>query len=202
MITISHCEQNSEEWFRLRMGIPTASCFGTIYAGANGKGRGGDEKYMNRLVAETILGKPLPSYTSPDTERGKVEEAELRADYCMLYATDVERVGFIRNGSKGGSPDALIGANGLLEIKSQRPDLLVQTHCDGEFPQEHVAQTQGLLWIAEREWVDLFVGSPGMRPFIKRAYRDDGYIAKLAKAVDIFNEKLAQRLEFMRKQAA
>ena len=58
------------------------------------------------------------------------------------------------------------------------------------FPAEHVAQTQGQLWVTGRAWVDLIVYWPGMPRFIKRAGRDEAYIANLATAVDQFNFEL------------
>lgn len=112
--------------------------------------------------------------------------------YCMLADVDVTRVGFIRNDlhRAGCSPDSLIGDDGMLEIKTRAGHLQVELLLDGEVPTAHRAQLQGQLWIAERQWVDFFAYSPGLRPFLKRVYRDDLYIARIAKAVSIFNAEL------------
>lgn len=126
-------------------------------------------------------------------------EDEARRLYAFLSDAKMERVGFIRNGNKGCSPDCFVGVNGMLEIKTQRADLLVETHLDNVFPSEHIAQCQGNLWVAEREYIDLLVYWPKMTPFIRRAYRNESYIAKLASAVDQFNDELAELVEKLKR---
>jgi hypothetical protein len=103
-----------------------------------------------------------------------------------------ERVGFIRNGDKGCSPDSLIGTDGLLEIKTALPSILIELIFKDQFPPEHKAQTQGQLWIAERDWIDLTVYWPGIPTFTKRATRDEQYIAKLSSEVARFNDELSE----------
>lgn len=191
-IQIITCEQGTPDWFAARSGIPTASMFATVMA----SGRSGGEsktraKYMRQLAGEIITGKPMEGFSNAHMERGHVMEPEARDLYSFATDTTPEQVGFIRNGNKGCSPDSLIGANGMLEIKSKLPDLLIECLERDDFPPEHKAQCQGALWVAEREWIDIVVYWPEMPVFIKRAYRDETYIATLAKSVDTFNEELA-----------
>lgn len=191
-IQIIDCEQGTEAWFAARAGIPTASMFSTVMA----SGRGGGEsktraKYMRQLAGEIITGKPMEGFSNAHMERGHVMEPEARDLYSFATDTTPEQVGFIRNGNKGCSPDSLIGENGMLEIKSKLPDLLIECLDRDDFPPEHKAQCQGALWVAEREWIDIVVYWPAMPVFIKRAYRDESYIATLSKSVDTFNEELA-----------
>jgi len=203
---IIDCDQNSPEWFQARMGIPTASEFATVIA----KGRsGGDSKtrqtYLYKLAGEIITGQPMESFGNAHTERGHAMEAEARTLYEFMVDRDCERVGFIRNGRKGASPDSLIGADGLVEIKTKLPHLMVEVLLRGEFPPEHKAQCQGQLWVSEREWIDIAVYWPGMPLFVKRAYRDEAYIAELAQAVDQFNAELdmiVDRVRAYNRQAA
>jgi hypothetical protein len=192
VIEVISCEQGTEPWFAARAGIPTASMFSTVMA----SGRGGGEsktraKYMRQLAGEIITGKPMEGFSNVHTERGHVMEPEARDLYSFATDTKPEQVGFIRNGNKGCSPDSLIGTNGMLEIKSKLPDLLIECLDRDDFPPEHKAQGQGALWVAEREWIDIVVYWPEMPVFIKRAYRDETYIAMMAKAVETFNEELA-----------
>lgn len=199
MIEVFNCEQGTEEWFLARAGIPTASMFSTVMA----SGRGGGEsktraKYMRQLAGEVITGKPIEGFTNHHMERGHAMEPEARDLYAFATDTAPETVGFIRNGNKGCSPDSLIGENGMLEIKSKLPDLLIECLERDDFPPEHRAQCQGALWVAEREWIDITVYWPGMPVFIKRAYRDEAYIKTMAGAVDAFNEELAALVERVR----
>lgn len=199
-LQIINCEQGTEEWRQARAGIPTASMFSAVMA----SGRGGGEsktraKYMRQLAGEIITGQPMEGFSNVHTERGHVMEPEARELYAFANGVEPEQVGFIRNGQKGCSPDSLIGSDGLLEIKTKLPDLLIEVLERDEFPPEHKAQCQGALWVAEREWIDITVYWPAMPVFIKRAYRDEKYITDMADAVDRFNDELAALVERIRK---
>lgn len=194
-IEIFDCDQNSPEWYAIRCGVPTASQFSAILAKGEGKTR---KAYLNRLAAEIVTGEPTETFTSPAMERGHLMEEEARDAYSFMLDTDPIRVGFVRSGDKGCSPDSFLGDKGILEIKTQRGDLLVDTLLKGEFPSEHKAQCQGALWICEREWIDIAVYWPKLPLFVKRAYRDEGYIANLAGAVKLFNAELAETVDRIR----
>jgi hypothetical protein len=191
MMEVFDFDQGSDAWHRARLGIPTASEFATLIA--RGKD-GGDSKtrrtYLYKLAGEIITGEPMESYSNAHMERGKAMEDEARDAYAFIANVEPQRVGFIRNGRKGASPDSLIGDAGMVEIKTKLPHLMVELILRGEFPPEHVAQCQGQLWVAEREWVDIAVYWPGFPLFVKRATRDEAYIRKLASAVDDFNAEL------------
>ena len=187
--------QGTPEWLACRSGIPTSSKFSTVLAKGEGKTRA---KYMRQLAGEIITGRPMESYSNAHMERGHEMEPEARAHYAFLTDADIKQVGFIRNGQKGCSPDSLIGENGMLEIKSKLPDLVIECIERGSFPPEHKAQCQGALWVAEREWIDIVVYWPDMPIFINRAYRDEAYIADLSRAVSAFNDELAALVERIR----
>ena len=185
---IFNCEQGSEAWFELRRGIPTASEFKSILAKGEGKTR---RTYMHKLAGEIITGESMEKLTNVHLERGHTMEPEARELYSFLKDCAPTRVGFIKNGKAGCSPDSLIGADGALEIKTALPHILIGLIEKNEFPSEHVAQCQGILWTAELEWIDLLVYWPKIPPFIKRAYRDEKYIKNLETEVDLFNEELS-----------
>jgi len=187
--------QGSAEWFEARRGIPTASEFKSILAKGEGKMR---RSYLLRLAAERLTEEPIETYSNPYMDRGKAQEDEARELYSFLAEELPTRVGFIRNGAVGCSPDALIGDNGVLEIKTERADLLVGELLRASFPPQHKAQCQGALWVTDREWVDICVYAPKMPPLIRRATRDEKYIAELASAVTQFNEELAETVERIR----
>lgn len=179
--------QGSDEWVAARIGLPTASRFSEILAKGEGKTRA---KYLRELAAEKARGWGEPdTFTTVHMERGKEMEGEARALYAFTYAAPT-LVGFIRNGQKGCSPDSLVGDAGGLEIKTALGHIQVERMQRNAIPSEHVAQVQGNLWVAEREWWDFMSYSPGLRPVVIRVYRDEAYIAQLAKAVDAFNEEL------------
>lgn len=189
-------EQGTPEWFALRVGRVTASNLSSVLAKGEGKTR---KAYLYKLASEIVTGEPTESFKSPAMERGNVMEAEARDTYAFMRDVELVRVGFITNGRNGASPDSLIGDDGMLEIKTQRADLLVETLFKDQFPTEHKAQCQGNLWIAEREWIDISVYWKNMPMFIKRAYRDDVYISTLEREVAIFNEDLDATVEKIRR---
>ena len=194
-VEIIECEQGSPEWFKARLGIPTASEFDTVMA----KGTGGGpsktrRKYMLTLIAERITGEMAESYTNSHMERGKAMEPEARAAYAFVQDVDPKPVGFIRNGPKGASPDSLVETSGLLEIKTKLPNLhleLLELLLGGDMPPEHKAQVQGQLWVAEREFCDFVCYWPKLPLFVKRVTRDEVYIKTVAVAVDVFLNEMA-----------
>lgn len=188
-------QQNSPEWRQIRCGLPTASEFSSILAKGEGKTR---RSYMLRLAGEILTDEPAEMFESADMIRGHEMEPDARDLYAFQSDAELRQVGFIRNDDKGCSPDALIGNKGILEIKTKKPALLIDCILKDEFPKEHKAQCQGALWVAEREWIDIAVYWPKLPLFVKRAYRDDGYIANLAGAVKEFNEELAATVKMIR----
>ncbi|MDB5501228.1 MAG: exonuclease, partial [Tardiphaga sp.] len=68
----------------------------------------------------------------------------------------------------------------------------------GELPDEHKAQVYGCMWISEREWWDFISYCPKLPLFVKRVYRDEEYIAKLAGAVEKFNADLSATVAIIR----
>lgn len=184
-------EQGTDAWLRCRMGVPTASEFATVMA----KGKNGGESltrktYMYKLAGEIVSGEPMESYSNWHMDRGKIMEADAREFYCFTHDVEPVRVGFIKNGNVGCSPDFLIEDEGVAEIKTKLPHLLIELLLKDDFPPEHKAQCQGALWVSERNWVDIVCYWPGVPKLVKRAYRDSGYIAEIKRAVDQFNAEL------------
>lgn len=194
-------EQGSLEWFRVRAGWPTASCFDKVKA----KGRGGEESktragYLYQLADEQIYQDVVEDYSNANMERGKAWEDEARDIYALTTGNLPERVGFVKNHTlrAGCSPDSLIGKKGVLEIKTSFPRLWVPHLIKGTYPPEHTPQIQGGLWVTGREWCDLVIYWPRREPFITRIKRDEAYIAELAKAVAAFNTELDATVAAMR----
>lgn len=195
MIEIINVDQGSEDWFKIRLGLPTASNFATVMAKGEGKTR---TAYMLKLAGEILTGDPMEKYSNPDMERGHAQEDDARTDYAIMAGVDPQRVGFIRNGTKGCSPDSLIGDRGGLEIKCAAAHIQLDRLKRDELPSEHRAQVQGSLWVAEREWWDFVSYCPKLPLFVKRIYRDDAYIKNLAVEVHRFNAELQATVEAMR----
>lgn len=200
---IHTCEQGTPEWHALRCGVPTASQFSAILA----SGKGGlpsktRRSYMLRLAGEIVTGEAAETYSNPHMERGTAMEDDARRMYAFITDAELSSVGFVSAFGAGCSPDSLIGEDGLLEIKTAMPHIVIERMLAGNFPSEHVAQVQGQLWITGRKWCDLAIYWPQMELVIKRAARDEEYIAGLAGEVKRFQDELAAIVARVREHGA
>ena len=192
-LEIFEVPQGSPEWFELRRGLPTSSEFAAIMA--NSSDRKGRASYMRRLAGEIITGDIAEMFANglpAPMRRGQEQEDEARRTYSLITDNVVRRIGFARDLDKGAgcSTDGLIGEDGVLELKSMRADLLIETIEKDEFPNAHYWQCQGALWILRRQWCDLAIYCPKMPLFIKRVVRDEDKCAKLAAEIQSFRVDL------------
>lgn len=204
-------EQGSDEWFRVRMGIPTASEFFKVMAKVGPKGGTTHKEYVQRsqymrtIAAEIITGEPSESEWQGNrhTERGKEREDEARALYALDHDVEPLRVGFIRNGNCGCSPDSLVGDVGGLEIKDILPARQIERLQDGTLPSEHRWQVIGSLLVSEREWWDFMSHSRGLPPFYVRVYRDKvkDELVQLREGIDRFVAETEALVRWIRAMA-
>ena len=126
MKTYPEIIQGSDEWYAIRLGMVTASCFGQAMAKGQGITR---NKYMNKLVYERMYKRPAPAtFTKTKAmQHGNDTEDEAR-DYCAeLMGFEIKQVGFVEyNEDIGCSPDGLIGPDDLAELKCPE----TSTHMD------------------------------------------------------------------------
>lgn len=197
---IFDCEQGTPEWYAARAGIPTSSEFATVMAkGKEGGASLTRARYMRKLAGEIITGEPAPEgYSNAHMERGKAMEDDACRLYAFMADAEPERVGFIRNGNKGCSPDRLVGAKRGLEIKTAIPEVQIERLIRGTLPPEHKAQVQGNIWLAERETWDFISYWPKLPMLNINVPRDDAYIRLLSDAVDTFNDELSAMIERIR----
>ena len=198
-ITVLDCEQGSDEWINARLGIPTASQFKTLLM--NGRG-GAPSKtratYMHKLAGEQFTGEPADNWETYHTRRGRILEVDVRKWYEFQHDVEVVQTGFIRRdcpeiGPCGCSPDGLVGDDGLVEIKTAEPHIQLGLLQRLPNVKEHVAQIQGQLFIAAREWCDLIVYSPGMPKQLEvRITRSAPFIDMLEEEIAKFNGELKQ----------
>jgi hypothetical protein len=181
---IIDCLQGSEEWERLRA-RPTASNFGRIVSPARGDYSEQATAYAAEIVAKRmgLFTESPPSYWM---QWGTENEPLARAAYEEVNGVTVQQVGFITplfTDVYGGSPDGLIGNDGLIEIKCPKPETLIRWHSQGVCPDEYRPQIQGLMLISRLPYCDFYAWHPGLTPFQIRVRADDGYQTKIAKAI-------------------
>ena len=196
---IISCEQGTDAWFAARLGLPTSSMFGVILSSnKEAKDKKTRTEYMRKLAGEIITGQPMESYSNVHMERGKEQEDEARRLYSFMRDAEPIRIGFIRNGNAGCSPDSLIGERSGLEIKTALPHIQIDRLLRGTLPSEHKAQVMGNIWLSERDSWDFMSYCPRLPPLIINVPRDDEFITNLAASVAQFNEELAALVEQVR----
>ncbi len=184
--------QGTDEWRQVRSGIPTASMFKEVIAkkGPRGGIPKGRQTYLWKLAGEILTGEPMDNYTNANMDRGHERETEARNLYALIRDVEPTQVGFIKNGKCGCSPDSLVDATGMLEIKDALPHIQIERLLKGVLPPEHRPQCQGQLMVAQREWLDFMSHCRGLPPLIIRVERDEAYIAGLKIDVDEFVDEL------------
>ena len=216
MPIIHRCAQRSDEWDRLRLGIPTSSNFDKIITPSRGNASEQWLTYANHLLAERCLGRRVDTYTSEHMERGAKVEDDARLWYEMDQGIDTEQIGFITtdDGLVGCSPDFLVGDDGLGEIKCPKPatmieysmgaliELLRHTGEDQDLlaflvrfrnkttAEKYRPQLQGQLYVSDRDWTHVIAWHEEINPLIAPIERDEKYIDKLEAELDRFSRYL------------
>jgi putative phage-type endonuclease len=193
-------DQQSPEWFKARLGIPTASNFDKIIT-TKGEPSKQAQKYMYQLAAERISGVREETYQNQAMLRGIEMEAEARSLYELAKDCKVEPCGLGFCDERklfAASPDGLVGKDGCIEIKCPNAATHVAYLLDGTLPSDYFQQTQGQLLVTGRKWNDFISYFPGLRPMIVRCKRDDNFIAALQLALESFCKQLDEITERIR----
>lgn len=186
--------QGSPEWHELRRGIITASTAGVLIT-PTGKIADNDSvrKLAYQLAAERLTGRVEKTFVSYEMERGNTEEVFARELYGETYLPVLE-CGLIESDKLGFrvgySPDGLVGADGLIEIKSRQAKYQVQTICTQTVPSEYMLQLQFGLWVSGRDWIDFIQYSNGMAMYVHRICKDPAMFALINDAVSLFEGRV------------
>lgn len=155
--------QRSPEWFKEREGKLTASNFGQ----AAGLGPGSRQQLWRRLL------KLEHFHGNEATDWGEKYEPVALAEYAALDpGLDIHMDGFVRHKDYewlGGSPDFLVGASGMGEIKCPYSQIVY-----AEIPPHYMAQMQGLMQVCDRDWCDFVVWTPEVMS-VQRVHRSNEY---------------------------
>lgn len=183
--------QGSEAWEQLR-NRPTASEFGSFCTPARG-----DYSKQATAYAAKIIAKRLGVYVEPPTTYWQVwgteQEPYAKDAYTDATGREITDVGFAlpdNTDAYGGSPDGLVGEDGLIEVKCPAPETLISYHAHGGLPPQYNPQVQGLLLITGRAWCDFWGWHPHLPPFLLRVDADEEYQEKIAEGLLKLLEKI------------
>ena len=196
--------QQSPEWFRMRLGLATASCFDKIITPKTAEPSKSMDDYANSLIGELITGESSEKFQSYWMERGAQMEAEASASYEVITDFTLDRGGFLTddNMTVGASPDRRVlklgSVVGGVEIKCPKPETHIANLLrKGEIDPSYKPQVQGQILIGEFEFVDWFSYHPDMPPAHIRTYRDDAYCEKLKRALDAFTGLMDEKISVL-----
>ena len=193
---LADIEQGTDAWHDQRRGIVTASAVGklltpTLKVASNDASRG----LTQTLVAERITGWTEETPMTSDMWRGVEHEPFARDLYAENYA-EVAEVGFmIREENAwtlGYSPDGLVDADGLIEIKCPRAKTHLNTILADTVPAYYMAQLQAGLLVSGRAWIDFVSFVAGMPLYRKRVTPDPAWFDAITAACISFEETAAQ----------
>lgn len=205
--------QGSAEWFALRLGKVTASRVADIVAKTKTGWGAGRANYAAQLIAERLTGSVAESYTNAAMQWGTDNEPKARLAYEFETDAAVEQVGFIIHptiAASGASPDGLVAADGLVEIKCPNTAGHIDTLLGQSVPAKYVTQMQWQMACTGRKWCDFVSFDPRMPEsmclFVSRVIRDDKLIAELEAAVTAFlaevESKVAELTDLYERRAA
>ena len=178
--------QGSPEWFAQRLGKLTASKMADVLAKTKTGPSASRQNYLAQLVCERLTGKVAESYSNDAMKRGTELEPVARAAYEANTGEIVTLAEFVthpNNEMVGASPDGLIGAAGLLEIKCPGAPAHIEVLKHG-LPAKYKPQVQTQLWVTGRDWCDFVSYHPdfpeALQLSIHRVNADKEYHAMLS----------------------
>lgn len=200
MIIINDIDQRTEEWFKIRAGIPSASEFHKIVK-QNGDPSDQRKDYLLQLAGERITGLSENGYVSWDMRRGAELEDEARLYYGFLTGDEVKQVGFVfldQNRAVGCSPDGLIYDPKIhiddpvsgLELRCGKMKVHVSQLLDRELPKDKWQQVQGSMWVCGFHSWEFMAYHPKMPALHLTIQRDYKFTSALEYEMEAFLQEL------------
>lgn len=193
--------QGTEEWRLARVGSLGSSRMADAIARTRtgwGASRG---NLMAELLIERLTGRPTETYQSPAMRWGTETEPEARAEYEFQRDVEIQQVGLVRHPTirnAHASPDGLVGADGLVEIKCPLTATHLETLLSGDLPAKYWTQVWWQMACTGRQWCDYVSFDPRvpqrMRLYVKRIHRNNDTIAQLEVDARNFLRELDEKL--------
>ena len=204
---IHNVEQGSDEWHTLRRSTLTASEVKLIITEKTLKPANNDKtrSHVYEIAAQRITHYTEPQYIGDDMLRGMEDEIYALEIYADKYSPTTE-AGFITSDKlgfvMGYSPDALVGEDGLIEIKSRCQKYQFETIASDEVPSEFMLQIQTGLLVSGRDWCDFISYCAGMPMFVKRVEPIAEYQEAISAASQQFEEKVLEVIDVYKTNAS
>lgn len=199
-------EQGTPEWHQLRCGKVTASRVADIMRKTKSGVSASRQRYLGELVAERLTGAPTVGFKSADMEWGNANEDNARQFYAFMNDVTLETVAFVPHPTiemAGASPDRLVGADGLVEIKAPAIHTHIETLLTGEIEPDYQKQMCWQMACTGRQWVDFVSYEPrlpeNLRMFTKHVHRDEAAIKGMEAEVEKFLAEVEDTIHQLRR---
>ena len=194
-------EQGSPEWFAARLGKVTASRVADVIAKTKSGYAATRANYAAQLICERLTGNVEETFKNAAMQWGTDQEPAAREAYEYASGAFVDQCGMIdhpRISMAGASPDGLVGADGLIEIKCPNTATHLDTLSSGKPAGKYITQMQWQMACTGRAWCDFASFDPRLpaelRLFVTRIERDDEMVESLEAEVVTFLAEIDARL--------
>lgn len=208
-------QQDEQEWREKRLGMITGSTFGKLVKSDR---KGGfvlsSGKVANDLIYKIAWERLLKqgnisnglgrlNVSSQSMNHGNEYEPEAILKYQEITGN---KVSYVQNFVElddfiGGTPDAYIGKEGLIEVKCPfNGGNHLQSMLENViYNQEHLFQIQGYLWITGRKWCDYVTYDPDLIESLQinviRVERDEDIIEGIKTVMNTVKDKIKAIIE-------
>jgi putative phage-type endonuclease len=200
-------EQGTPEWLELRRGKVTASRVADILAKTKTGTSVSRQNYLIELALQRITKTIEPSYTNSYMEWGTATEPQARVAYEVHTNNFVDQVPFIDHSTIqefGCSPDGLVGADGLLEIKCPSSATHWEYFKAKEPPKKYFIQMQAQMAVTKAKWCDFVSFDPRFpersQLLIVNVPRDAEFILYMEAEIKQFLNEVSIEVKLMENQ--
>ena len=200
MQLIKDIDQQSPEWFQMRMLKATGTSATAIIA--NGKGL---ETLLMEKIGEYFdfkAGIIKEQYSNKHTERGNELEPVARTLFEFELNKEVEEVCFvIKDDYCGCSPDGMVkNENSIIEIKCFGAKHFIEYCETGKIDSVYSNQMQFNMYITGADECYYIVYHPTLGLLVKSVYKDENTFAKIEIGLQVYKEKIINLLNKYEKE--
>lgn len=196
--------QQTGAWLKERCGCLTASRMAeAVDFLKGGKESSARRKLKIEIVAERLTDSMEDRYVNEAMQWGIEQEGNGRERYEEVSGNLVIPCGFALHEFIpyfGASPDGLVGADGLIEIKCPTTTTFTEWVLGGVVPDQHKPQMLAQLAVTGRRFVDFFAFDPRVKAreyqhFLRRFEPTAEEIAATEQAAKVFLAEVEQLFE-------
>ena len=204
---IEAVQQGSEAWHQMRLGKVTASRVADLLAKTKTGPSASRGNYLIELALQRVTKTIEESYTNVAMEWGTQTEPQARVAYEVKTGNFVDQVAFIDHPTIAGfgcSPDGIVAADGLIEIKCPNSATHWSYIKANEPPNKYFIQMQAQMAVTGAKWCDFVSFDPRMpersQLLVVRVMRDPEYILYMEAEISLFLKEVEKEVQLMEKR--